>query len=348
MKIGSFFWPYTPALCETMARYADDYGYDMIGVADTPGNAMDPWVAAALVARLNKTADISICVTNFVTRHASVSAAAIASLEQLAPGRTILGVGAGHSGTKNLGARNSTVQSIVEGVELCKTVVQGRPFDTGHGSVLVPWVKSPSRIFMASSHPKGLEAAGRVADGVIVNYGLHADNVRESEAVIRRGVDASGRSPGEVPIWQVAGMDCTPDGDDARRKSAAVLPFAAGYIVGDKDPATRGVPEPYCEGLIELRRRYSTRPGQQNADLIHELGLFDYLSKRLAILGTPEDCFQQTLAAADAGIERLMFSVSVTVDPAEAVRLYGEQVLPRVREALGARMLPDDTVGRAR
>jgi hypothetical protein len=55
-------------------------------------------------------------------------------------------------------------------------------------------------------------------------------------------------------------MDCTPDGDDARRKSVAMLLFAAGYIVGDKDPATRGVPEPYCEGLIELRRRYSTRP----------------------------------------------------------------------------------------
>jgi hypothetical protein len=35
------------------------------------------------------------------------------------------------------------------------------------------------------------------------------------------------------------------------------------------------------------------------------------LSKRLAILGTPEDCFQQTLPAAEAGIERLMFSVSV-------------------------------------
>jgi len=33
-----------------MAQAADRFGYDMIGIADTPGNAMDPWVAATLVA----------------------------------------------------------------------------------------------------------------------------------------------------------------------------------------------------------------------------------------------------------------------------------------------------------
>ena len=104
MKVGFFFWPYTVELAETMARHGDTYGYDMVGIADTPGNAMDPWVAAALVARLNKKSEISICVSNFVTRHPAVSAAAIASLDLLAPGRTALGIGAGHSGTKNLGA----------------------------------------------------------------------------------------------------------------------------------------------------------------------------------------------------------------------------------------------------
>ena len=91
MKIGFFSWPYGVELTETMARHADSYGYDMVGIADTPGNAMDPWVAAALVARLNKTSEVSICVSNFVTRHASVSAAAIASLDLLANQRSDFG-----------------------------------------------------------------------------------------------------------------------------------------------------------------------------------------------------------------------------------------------------------------
>ena len=50
MQVGFFFWPYDVALVRGMAEAADAYGYDMIGIADTPGNAMDPWVAATLVA----------------------------------------------------------------------------------------------------------------------------------------------------------------------------------------------------------------------------------------------------------------------------------------------------------
>ena len=45
MQIGFFFWPFDPPLVRQMAASADRYGYDMVGIADTPGNAMDPWVA---------------------------------------------------------------------------------------------------------------------------------------------------------------------------------------------------------------------------------------------------------------------------------------------------------------
>jgi hypothetical protein len=33
-----------------MSTAPERYGYDMIGITDTPGNAMDPWVAATVVA----------------------------------------------------------------------------------------------------------------------------------------------------------------------------------------------------------------------------------------------------------------------------------------------------------
>jgi hypothetical protein len=47
-EVGLFFWPFTPELVQRMAEAVDRYAYDMIGVADTPGNAMDPWVAATI------------------------------------------------------------------------------------------------------------------------------------------------------------------------------------------------------------------------------------------------------------------------------------------------------------
>jgi 5,10-methylenetetrahydromethanopterin reductase len=331
VEIGFFFWPYDVALVRAMAVAADRFGYDLIGIADTPGNAMDPWVAATLVAAGTRRARIALCVTNLVTRHPAVSAAAIASVDLLAPGRAVLGIGVGHSGTKNLGASSLPASELAEGVSFIKELLRGRPASYRGGSAHLPWVKQPSPVFLAASHPRSLKAAGATADGAFINYGLSTENVRESEATLTQATTAAGRNPADVEIWQIACLDCHEDGAASRRKIGAILAFVSAYVMGGGDLARRGVPPEYREPLLELRRRYSTRPGDADAALVAELGLFDYLSRRLAVCGTPEECLAQVRAAHAAGARRLMFSVSLAVDPVRTVQLFGEQVLPAVR-----------------
>ena len=123
MQVGFFFWPYSVDLCEKLAERADRYGYAMIGIADTPGNAMDPWVAATIVARACRQARIALCVTNLLTRHPAVTAAATASLDQVSNGRALLGIGAGHSGTRNVGLAKSNAEELAEGVTFIKTLL---------------------------------------------------------------------------------------------------------------------------------------------------------------------------------------------------------------------------------
>jgi 5,10-methylenetetrahydromethanopterin reductase len=331
MDVGFFFWPYNPGLVESLADRADRYGYDMIGIADTPGNAMDPWVSAALAARVVKKARVALCVTNLVTRDASVSAAAIASIDQIAEGGAILGIGAGHSGTKNLGRGKSTAKELGEGVTFIKTLLRGEPATLNETTAHLPWIKKPSRVFLAASHPLGLAAAGRTADGVFLNFGLGKENIARSEAIVAKGIAEAGRSPGDVEIWQIGALDCATDGNVARDKIGAMLAFLAGYVIGDKNLEARGVPEHLREPLLELRRRYSTRPGDADIRLVRELGLFDYLSGRLAICGTPDECLKQALAAREAGAKRLMLTVSLASDPVRTVELFGEHVLPKLR-----------------
>jgi alkanesulfonate monooxygenase SsuD/methylene tetrahydromethanopterin reductase-like flavin-dependent oxidoreductase (luciferase family) len=186
-------------------------------------------------------------------------------------------------------------------------------------------------VFLAASHPRSLEAAGARADGAFINYGLAADNVAESEGAIARAARTAGRSPDEVEAWQIACLDCSEDGGASRRKIGAILAFVAAYVMGGGDLARRGVPAEHRAALLELRRRYSTRPGEADAVLVSELGLFDYLSRRLAICGTPDECLAQMRAAQAAGVRRLMFSVSLAADPIATVRLFGEKVLPAMR-----------------
>ena len=330
MQVGFFFWPYTLDLCEHLAERADRYGYAMIGVADTPGNAMDPWVSAAMVARVSRRARVAVCVTNLITRHPAISAAAIASLDHVSNGRAVLGIGAGHSGTKNVGLPKSRANELAEGVTFIKTLLKGAPATLGGASAHLPWIKRAPPVFLAASHPQPLQAAGRTADGVFANYGLTTDNIRDSRAHIAAGAKTAGRAGDDIEIWQIAALDCNEDRNAARNKVGAMLAFLAGYVIGDKHLETRGVPEPLRAPLLELRRRYSTRPGEADIRLVEELGLFDYLSRRLSICGNPQDCLAQALAAKAAGAERLMLTVSLACDPVRTVELFGEYVLPKL------------------
>src|SRR6266704_3149334 len=199
MQVGFFFWPYTLDLCEQLAERADRYGYAMIGIADTPGNAMDPWVSAAMVARASRRARVALTVTNLLTRHPAVSAAAIASLDHVSNGRAVLGIGAGHSGTKNVGLPKSRAKDLAEGVTFIKTLLKGQPASLnatslGAATAHLPWIKRAPPVFLAASHPKSLQAAGQTADGAFANFGLGAENIRSSEQQIIAGAKSAGRA----------------------------------------------------------------------------------------------------------------------------------------------------------
>ncbi|HYE90131.1 MAG TPA: LLM class flavin-dependent oxidoreductase [Terriglobales bacterium] len=287
MQVGFFFWPFTPELTRAMADAAERLGWDMVGVADTPGNAMDPWMAATMVAERTTRPDVAICVTNLTTRHPAVTAAAVASLDVISSGRAVLGVGAGHSGTKNLGVASASATALAEGVTFMKRLLTGEPAEYRGARAHLPWVKRAPKVLQAASLPRSLAAAGAAADGVFVNYGLDATSLAASASHIARGAASAGRTADALEVWQIACLDCHDDRDVARRKLGAILAFVSSYVIGSGDLAARGVPADKIAPLLELRRRYSTRPGDADARLVDELGLFDYLGGRLAIRGHP-------------------------------------------------------------
>jgi 5,10-methylenetetrahydromethanopterin reductase len=329
VRIGFFFWPYTPEYTERMAALGDELGFDMVGVADTPGNAIDPWVAMTLVARRTRRVRIPICVTNAVTRHPAVTATAAASVDLLAEGRVILGVGAGHSGVVNVGASPARPQALGEAVTFMRRLLRGERAAWAGGEAEIPWRHGRVPVYVAASGPKALRMAGRVADGAFANYGLQGEHVAKVVGALAEGAREAGRAAGEVETWYVACLDCAERREVAFDKLGNILGFVAAYVVGP-DPEGRGVPEALLPAVRELKRIYTTRECLMDAALVKRLGLFDYLRARLAVAGTPDDCVEQVRAAAAAGVERLMFSVSLAADPVRTVELFGRHVLPEI------------------
>jgi 5,10-methylenetetrahydromethanopterin reductase len=329
VQCGFFFWPYTPEYTIRMARLAEEFNYHMVGIADTPGNAMDPWVALTLVASHTRRARVSMCVTNVVTRHPAVTATAIASVDLVSAGRAILGVGAGHSGVINFGGAPASPQTLREAVAFIKALLNGERASYGPATIQLPWLRRRVPVYVAASGPTALRMAGAAADGAFVNYGLQSQLVAQTEALIQNGAEGTGRNGSNLEVWYIACLDCSESRDAALEKLGSILGFVAAYIVG-RNPERRGVPPELVPAVRELCATYSTRRGEMDPGLVRRLGLFDYLRGRLAVAGTPDDCIEQVRAAQQAGVRRLMFTVSLAADPVRTIELFGRHVLPAV------------------
>ena len=325
MRFGFFFWPYTPEYTARLARRGEELGFDLVGIADTPGNALDPWVAMTLAAAATSRVALATCVTNLVTRHPSITASAAASVDAAAGRRTILGIGAGHSGVANVGGAPSRPADLREGLTFLKTALSGAPATWRGAATHLSWIKRAVPVYAAASGPAALRAAGAAADGAFVNYGLGPEHVRRVREQIAAG---AGRPASAIDVWSIACLDVAERREDALEKLGNILGFVAAYILGP-DPAGRGVPPELVPAVHELRATYTTRRRDMDPALTKRLGLFDYLRGRLAIAGTPEDCVAQVRAAEAAGVTRLMFTVSLAADPERTVELFGRTVLPR-------------------
>jgi 5,10-methylenetetrahydromethanopterin reductase len=328
MRVGFFFWPYTPEYTARMARLGEKLGFDLVGIADTPGNALDPWVAMTLAAAATSRVRLATCVTNLVTRHPSITAAA-ASVDLAAGGRTILGIGAGHSGVANVGGAPTRAAELREGLAFLKTALSGAPASWLGAATHLSWVKRPVPVYAAASGPAALRAVGAAADGAFVNYGLGPAEVSRARALLAEGAAAAGRAAGAVDVWSIACLDVAERREDALAKLGNILGFVAAYILGP-DPEGRGVPAALAPAVRELRATYTTRQREMDPGLTRRLGIFDYLRARLAVAGTPEDCLAQVRAAEAAGVTQLMFTVSLAADPVRSVELFGRAVLPRL------------------
>src|SRR5258706_14013590 len=69
MRFGFFFWPYTPEYTARLARRGEELGFDLAGIADTPGNALGPWVAMTPAAAATSRGGLAHCVPNLLPRH---------------------------------------------------------------------------------------------------------------------------------------------------------------------------------------------------------------------------------------------------------------------------------------
>src|SRR5689334_12129416 len=109
------------------ARRAEELGFDDVWMPDSQTLWRDAYTALACAALRTDRIRLGTAVTNLVTRHPSVVAAAARTVAELAPERFVLGIGIGNSSVEPVGLRSSTTAELRAGVTGLRDTIPGIP-----------------------------------------------------------------------------------------------------------------------------------------------------------------------------------------------------------------------------
>lgn len=204
MRLGLNLGGYAP-LADTLAVWeeADASGVAWIGISDTPLLAREAYVAAAALASRPGRARVSSMVSNPLTRHPSVMASALATLDELAPGRISVAVGSGDSAIYRSGLTPSSVDLLRKYIVAMRQLLRGEQAEWRGGDYRLLWATGTGdvKVFVSCHGPKTLRMAAEVADGIIVGFGVHAAAVDFVRSEVANAARAVGRDPDDVELW---------------------------------------------------------------------------------------------------------------------------------------------------
>ena len=205
---------------------AEQLGWDAALQPDSQLRRRDTYVLLAAAARVTRRITLGPLLANPVNRHPSVTASSIATVDELAPGRVLLGWGVGDTAVRLAGLKPAKVAELEAGTRLMRALLDGREVEVGAARPARLPHHRPVPIWIAAGGPRTLRMAGGVADGVFIRVGTHPANIATAVNAIRAGAVAAGRDPGAVRLGAVFHTVLV---DDVQRALTMARSMAAGY-----------------------------------------------------------------------------------------------------------------------
>ena len=281
-----------------LAKVTEELGYSHIWVGDSHLIWREAYVNMAAMALSTTRVKLGTGVTNPLTRHPSVVASAYATLEEYAPGRTIVGIGLGDSSVETMGMKPAKLSYFEKTMAQMRQLLDGQEvqLETGKIHLLHP-CKDKVPIYIAASGPKMLELSGRIADGIIVLVGVADEYIAHARERIAAGAKAAGRKVEDVNLvlWvPCAVSDTAPAKDAVKAHVARVVAHPLPYVL---DPTEQKV-------LEEIRKTYDYyHHMDQQAN--HAEVIPDWLVDKFAIAGSVAECRAQIERIKKTGIQQI-------------------------------------------
>jgi alkanesulfonate monooxygenase SsuD/methylene tetrahydromethanopterin reductase-like flavin-dependent oxidoreductase (luciferase family) len=352
--------------CWDDVAFAEEHGFATAGFVDTPLLAGDPYVCLGLAAKATQRIRLGTFLSIPGLRNAAVTAAGVATVNRLAPGRTFIGIGTGYTGRQTFGLGPVAASKVRDYALQCRGLLDGevvshrlatseREIRFRHTDGLYVDTEHEIPIYVGADGPKALQAAGESADGLVVTlqYANVMANAPEvfagSLAAAGEAARAAGRSWDDVyTMWSTVlcilepGEPATSPRALERVGAAAMMAF---HSYACHPEIGEFLPPPLRERLDIYEREVLGRLGVPREEVYREVHrghlshlidgeaavLTDEIVRMTTLTGTAGEVAAVLRDLEDAGLKNVSFWIPPHLT--REVIVEAQQLLPLLRGA---------------
>jgi 5,10-methylenetetrahydromethanopterin reductase len=325
----------------TLIQGIERAGFDGVGILDSQMLCRDTFVTLGQAATHTSKLTLFPAVTNPFTRHASVLAGAIETVEELAPNRVKFVIGTGYTSASTIGRKPGTLAEMRACIATVKTLLAGQPADFGGTRGKLAYATGRRvPVLMAASGPKAIELAGEVADGALLLVGFNRGIVARALEHLERGARRGGRRLEDLEIIWAARAGTAKTNEEARRLARPIAVHWGVLRWGGYWLEPAGVKLPKLEIPDAVHEIYPDLSHAQDWDAAIAATSFvpddvvAELCDALGLVGTPEYCGARIGEMTTHGVSNLYIMGFQTFAPPEAeIRAFRDVIFPSLRAA---------------
>jgi probable F420-dependent oxidoreductase len=331
MKFGITIKPdMTVERIVALTRQAEAAGFEYGWMFDSHVLWLEPYPLLTLMAANTKTMRLGTCVTNPATRDITVTSSLFATLNLISGGRMQLGIGRGDSSRRVLGKKPVTSAQLEEAVQKFRDLTGGKEIDYEGSPAKFTWADGGvPPVWVAGYGPKVLDLAGRVADGVILQF-ADPDLIAWCVGFVKKGAEAAGRDWRKIEIMSAAPVWISDDLKVGRERVRWFPALVSNHVV---DLVSKYKPEelpPALTSYIRNRGQYDylhhCEVDSSNAEFVS-----DEVTDRFCLLGPAEAHIEKLRALARVGVTQ--FNIYLMCgDEEDTLEKYKREVLPTFRK----------------
>jgi len=319
-----------------LAKLAEQHGFSHVWTFDSHLLWQEPYVIYSQILSSTQRVIVGPMVTNPATRDWTVTASTYATLNEMFGNRTIMGIGRGDSAVRVTNGAPTTLKTLRESIHVIRELANSRAVEYNGATLQFPWsTGSTLDVWVAAYGPLALKLTGEVGDGFILQM-ADLDVAEWMIKTVRDAAEKAGRDPMSIKFCVAAPMYIGDDWSHMRDQNRWFGGMVGNHVAdivakyGEGSAVPKALTD-YIKGREGYDYNEHGRAGNTHTNFVP-----DEIVDRFCLLGTADQHIEKLTALKELGVDQ--FAGYLQHDnKEETLRVYGETVIPAMREHITAK-----------